>query len=1063
MSTHPLHAEGAWDYLILTASNEQQATAYDRQLRTRWDLELLPGIRHALVVQDPGGRRIGSGGSTLRCLLEVLRRELVQAAGQDQPETWLEVLRKLRILIVHAGGDSRRLPAYGPCGKVFVPVVSDSVSVLPPTLLDLQLPVLMKVPGSAALAGQIVIASGDVLLRFDPEDLCFENPGITGLACPASPDQARGHGVYCTSSNGQVVRFLQKPSPELQRQQGAVDEGGRVMLDTGLMAFDAETATRLLALCAVRRDLEGRFSWTGEFGAAIDSHGLDFYREICCALGVETTWANYQNAVRAAGSVWDDQLLQRLYRVMAGVASHATLAADCEFLHFGTTRQLIHSGQELLRGNGGLPPRHVCVSINNALSGRARVEAQDSYIEACWIDASVSLPGENLVVGADICEPLELPLRGCLDVLPGRDRSGDEVWFIRCYHSDDQLDGRPSGTVTVCGQPLDRWLELAGVSADELWSKEVSVDKRSGWNARLFPAESHADRYRHWLWMLRPTDATEEQLRAWQASDRYSLQEMAVLADQDRFEQRRQRMHEAEIRGAWQRVFQSSSGFSDADLQQLLKTSTDQQRLLTELIDEAAERSMSRATGQGADAFIAARILHSLGAALQRLLDSSNDPSRTLQRELEDALSRLDPGRLQLIQLASDHPRSLADWADQAREAGFAQLRRAIMTSGASPAVPENTLRSDEIVWGRAPARLDLAGGWTDTPPFSLEFGGCVLNASVLLNGQPPVQAFARVMEEPLIRIRSIDRGTHVDVPDWETLIDFVQAAGEFSLVKAALVLSGFGSDVHGSLSKPSLRQRMMEFGGGLELTTLAAIPKGSGLGTSSILGAVILAVIHRVLGRNLTPTELFHGVLRLEQMLTTGGGWQDQIGGVVDGLKLVSTDPGLVPRPDIRYLPDDALEPTKNMGCTLLYYTGITRLAKGILKQVVGRYLNRDRKTMSTLREIGDLAPMMADAIARKDMSTFGKMIDHAWRLNKRLDPNSTNEEIEQLLARVRPHLFGAKLLGAGGGGFLLMVCKSPEDAAAVRRMLEREPPNPRARFFDFAVSDQGLAVTAT
>jgi galactokinase/mevalonate kinase-like predicted kinase len=255
----------------------------------------------------------------------------------------------------------------------------------------------------------------------------------------------------------------------------------------------------------------------------------------------------------------------------------------------------------------------------------------------------------------------------------------------------------------------------------------------------------------------------------------------------------------------------------------------------------------------------------------------------------------------------------------------------------------------------------------------------------------------------------------------------------------------------------------MMEFGGGLELTTLAAIPKGSGLGTSSILGAVVLAVIHRVLGRNLTPTELFHGVLRLEQMLTTGGGWQDQIGGVVDGLKLVSTEPGLVPRPDIRYLPDDALEPTKNMGCTLLYYTGITRLAKGILQQVVGRYLNRDRKTMSTLREIGDLAPVMADAIARKDMSTFGKMIDHAWRLNKRLDPNSTNEEIERLLARVRPHLFGAKLLGAGGGGFLLMVCQSPEDAAAVRRMLEKEPPNPRARFFDFAVSDQGLAVTAT
>ena len=76
------------------------------------------------------------------------------------------------------------------------------------------------------------------------------------------------------------------------------------------------------------------------------------------------------------------------------------------------------------------------------------------------------------------------------------------------------------------------------------------------------------------------------------------------------------------------------------------------------------------------------------------------------------------------------------------------------------------------------------------------------------------------------------------------------------------------------------LRDFLTQYGGGLEITTLAAIPKGSGLGTSSIMGAVLLAVIHRVLGRELSPSELFHNVLRLEQKLTTGGGWQDQIGG---------------------------------------------------------------------------------------------------------------------------------------------------------------------------------------
>lgn len=61
----------------------------------------------------------------------------------------------------------------------------------------------------------------------------------------------------------------------------------------------------------------------------------------------------------------------------------------------------------------------------------------------------------------------------------------------------------------------------------------------------------------------------------------------------------------------------------------------------------------------------------------------------------------------------------------------------------------------------------------------------------------------------------------------------------------------------------------------------------------------------------------------------------------------------------------------------------------------------------------------------------------------------------------RYRPYVHGAKLLGAGGGGFLLMVCKSPQDAAAVREMLGAEPPNDRARFFDFNISRRGLVVT--
>jgi galactokinase/mevalonate kinase-like predicted kinase len=228
-------------------------------------------------------------------------------------------------------------------------------------------------------------------------------------------------------------------------------------------------------------------------------------------------------------------------------------------------------------------------------------------------------------------------------------------------------------------------------------------------------------------------------------------------------------------------------------------------------------------------------------------------------------------------------------------------------------------------------------------------------------------------------------------------------------------------------------------------------------------MGAVILAAIQRVMGRELSRRQLFHRVLRLEQALTTGGGWQDQIGGAVGGVKMIVTEAGFVPDARIHYVLPDILDPKTNGGRSLLYYTGVTRLAKNILQQVVGGYLNRKRATMATLKQIHTIAEEVADALVRKDIATFGHLLNVAWQLNKQLDPNSSNDEIELLFEQARPFIYGAKLLGAGGGGFMLMICKTAKDTQSVREMLEAEPPNERARFFDFNVSNEGLTVTVS
>jgi galactokinase/mevalonate kinase-like predicted kinase len=317
------------------------------------------------------------------------------------------------------------------------------------------------------------------------------------------------------------------------------------------------------------------------------------------------------------------------------------------------------------------------------------------------------------------------------------------------------------------------------------------------------------------------------------------------------------------------------------------------------------------------------------------------------------------------------------------------------------------------------------------------------------------------VIDEPVIRLSSIDTGRHIEIAQLEELLDYRRPGDGFALAKASLAISGFSPELADWPPDIGLRDMLREFGGGIELTTLVGIPKGSGLGTSSILGAVLIAVVERMMGRTLTQRELFHDVLRLEQALTTGGGWQDQIGGGVGGSKITTTARGLFPDPRIHYLPDDVIDPKMNGGSTLLYYTGMTRIAKNILQQIVGGYFNRNRGIMKTLEHEHLVARCVADAMARKDARMFGHYVDVAWRLQKELCGEVTNPEIERLLVRVRPHVHGMRISGAGSGGFLFMICKSPADAVQVRDALEREPLNERSRFFDFEINRAGLEVT--
>jgi len=1057
---------GAWDYLIVTASNERQASGYTEQLALRKDLGFIPGVREVLAVADPGGKRVGSGGSTVWCLLKVLERELgpEPSKGLD-PKAWTAVLSRLRVLIVHAGGDSKRLPAYGPCGKILIPIPGESDRALGMTIFDRLVPAYLALPGTAPGRGQVVVTTGDVLLAFDADAVRFADEGITGLGCYAAPELAAEHGVFCPGGDGRVRLFLQKPSPAEQAGKGAVQRHGRSVLDIGVMNLDARAAVALITIFKVIRNAAGGLEWEGDIAAAVEKAGLDFYREVCCGMGTESEFSGYADSVKRAGSGLGKRHLRRVFDKVSKIPFHLSLLPGCGFLHFGTPRQLIRSGSDLMSMDLGASHARSLLSINNDVSGGGRIAGENSWVEGCRVHSELTLGGGNVVTGADVRTPLSLPKNTALDILEGADRNGKRVWFVRCYGTDDILNGPAGEGALLAGLPIGEWLEAMNAGEGDVWDEGLAPGERQVWNGRFFPAVRSPEGYRDWLWMLEPKRSSPAQRKAWKRASRWSFAEMAGLASQPQFHLRRAENRAGELRGSLRRLFRPESGFSAAELSLVFRTIGPEKRAewLSGVLDEVFLHFGGGRCIPGTEQLELSRMLHTTGSAVAR---GAGEGDRGWKETLGEVWARLSVAQVSWLAglgLGENAFKKPGAWAEAARNAAFENVGRTIVLSSRRNADhPKSALRSDEIIWGRAPARLDLGGGWSDTPPYSLEHGGSVINAAVNLNGQPPIHVYARVIGEPEIRIGSIDHGARVVIRELRDLLDYRQPSSRFALAKAALAMSGFSPDSAAWPRKAgTLREMLKLFGGGIELTTLAAIPSGSGLGTSSIMGAVLMAVIHRMIGRRLSQRELFHGVLRLEQELTTGGGWQDQIGGVVGGVKLITAEAGLIPDPDIHFVPPDVLDPAVNDGRTLLYYTGIRRLAKDILRFVVGNYLDRDRGAMETLRQLHAFPPAMASVMAAKDLRAFGELIDLAWNLNKAIDPDSTTDVIEGVLARIKPHIYGAKLLGAGGGGFLLIVCRSREAAAAARKTLESEPPNDRARFFDFATSSEGLTVT--
>ena len=391
----------------------------------------------------------------------------------------------------------------------------------------------------------------------------------------------------------------------------------------------------------------------------------------------------------------------------------------------------------------------------------------------------------------------------------------------------------------------------------------------------------------------------------------------------------------------------------------------------------------------------------------------------------------------------------------------FSLLREGLTESAlAVKQAPCLSVYPDQIVWGRSPVRIDLAGGWTDTPPYCLMEGGAVVNIAIELNGQPPLQAYVKPCPVPHIVLRSIDLGAIEVVETYEQLAEYNKVGSPFSIPKAALVLAGFQPGFS-QQTYPTLKEQLQAFGAGIELTLLSAIPAGSGLGTSSILASTVLGAVSDFCGLGWDKNEIGKRTLVLEQLLTTGGGWQDQFGGVLGGVKLLETQRGFDQNPLVRWLPDGLYTQPEYAQCHLLYYTGVTRTAKKILAEIVRRMFLNHGDEIRQLRAMKAHAQDMYETMQRQDFQRMGQLIRKTWQQNQLIDSGTNPDSVRQITNLVDDLCLGYKLPGAGGGGYLYMVAKDPEAAARIKQILNSQQPNANARFVDMTLSKKGLQIS--
>jgi len=793
---------------------------------------------------------------------------------------------------------------------------------------------------------------------------------------------------------------------------------------------------------------------------------------------------------------------------------------------FGNSIGLAHHSQVLLNshavdGDGCDVPvdSSSTVILNTMLSenythdgSRSCIIGKSTVVEHCQLKSDINIGSNCLISGLRgrcksrltipsnfVCQMIKLRKnwREMLGVSTNDDETNEEC-FVYIYHNiNDDIKKHNN----CYGIPFEKLFEKNRLSYDDLW--EVNDEQKLLWNAKINPVVSKTGMSSAidwsiftWINHFIETSGTDfddneasvkESFNKWKTHTRISLSQLRAVADAS---------YEFKYRADCQRRFEASNQFQNVLLSRLhdelnLEGAVDDEIGLISTLD-ALDKVIIQSIKAGSFD-ISSRAFMMIGNIFSFLAEKCTD-EKNVVKIIKDDLniyesiaqfkSLINDGEKRIeickdllryrdfILLSQMNKCSFKIHAGEFEDVAFA-LTELCVSRGIKVARTKSSTSLGIWTIASAPARVDISGGWSDTPPISYEFGGAVAGIAVTVNGRKPLQARCRKFsgssgillctESRDINTGKLIQSERVYLNVVKDLSDYCDPSASCALLKCALLILGLypiekvkTDATTCDDSGTSLHPYTNSFCGtdvdvGLEVISTSFLPRGSGMGSSSILAACILAAVSKCIGLAFVDEDcdekkngLTKGVLFLEQLLTTGGGWQDQIGGIYGGLKLGESKTCVLP---MQLKVNQFSIPTnteKELNSRMaLCFTGQPRLAKNILRNVLRQWTRRSPAIVSAVNDLVRGAHESIQAIQNGDIDQLGKLITSYWSQKKIMagsqsgvEPPVVKEVIELLTAS--NIIIGSTLCGAGGGGFLYLLFQKGKSASDAQNCLK-------------------------